>query len=139
QTDINAIKKFYSNLDWDNLLKRSSIINDGINSIKRILESELFEVTILTHVNSLNEAIHKIKYIRKYFKDITIIPVPRELSKTDMVHVNNSILIDDYAGNLTEWKEKGGIAIRFSPKMNGKGFIVLDKLDQILDMKEIFS
>ena len=51
-----------------------------------------------------------------------------------MVHVEDSILIDDYAGNLQEWQEKGGIAIRFSEKMHGKGFIVIDKLDKILDI-----
>ena len=134
QDNQKEVRDYYKNLDWIQLLKKSKIINNGIECIEKIIESEKFEISILTHVNSLHEAVEKIKFIRKYFKDITIIPVPRELSKTEMVHVEDSILIDDYAGNLQEWQEKGGIAIRFSEKMHGKGFIVIDKLDKILDI-----
>ncbi len=134
QDNQKEVRDYYKNLDWIQLLKKSKIINNGIECIEKIIESEKFEISILTHVNSLHEAVEKIKFIRKYFKDITIIPVPRELSKTEMVHVEDSILIDDYAGNLEEWQEKGGIAIRFSEKLHGKGFIVIDKLDKILDI-----
>ena len=134
QENQKEVRDYYKNLDWIQLLKKSKIINNGIECIEKIIESEKFEISILTHVNSLHEAVEKIKFIRKYFKDITIIPVPRELSKTEMVHVEDSILIDDFAGNLQEWQEKGGISIRFSEKMHGKGFIVIDKLDKILDI-----
>lgn len=134
QDNQKEVRDYYKNLDWKELLRNSKVINDSINCMNKIIESEKFEVSILTHINSLHEAVEKIKFIRKYFKDITIIPVPRELSKTEMVHVENSILIDDYAGNLQEWQEKGGIAIRFSEKLHGKGFIVIDKLDKILDI-----
>ncbi|MBQ2408850.1 MAG: hypothetical protein II309_05390 [Bacilli bacterium] len=134
QENQKEVRDYYKNLDWIQLLKKSKVINNSIECIEKIIESEKFEISILTHVNSLHEAVEKIKFIRKYFKDITIIPVPRELSKTEMVHVEDSILIDDYAGNLQEWQEKGGIAIRFSEKMHGKGFIVIDKLDKILDI-----
>jgi 5-methylcytosine-specific restriction endonuclease McrBC regulatory subunit McrC len=134
QENQKEVRDYYKNLDWIQLLKKSKIINNGVECIEKIIESEKFEISILTHVNSLHEAVEKIKFIRKYFKDITIIPVPRELSKTEMVHVEDSILIDDYAGNLQEWQEKGGISIRFSEKMHGKGFIVIDKLDKILDI-----
>lgn len=134
QENQKEVRDYYKNLDWIQLLKKSKVINNSIECIEKIIESEKFEISILTHVNSLHEAVEKIKFIRKYFKDITIIPVPRELSKTEMVHVEDSILIDDYAGNLQEWQEKGGIAIRFSEKLHGKGFIVIDKLDKILDI-----
>ncbi len=134
QDNQKEVRDYYKNLDWKELLRNSKVINDGINCMNKIIESERFEVSILTHINSLHEAVEKIKFIRKYFKGITIIPVPRELSKTEMVHVEDSILIDDYAGNLKEWQEKGGIAIRFSEKLHGKGFIVIDKLDKILDI-----
>ena len=126
QENQKEVRDYYKNLDWIQLLKKSKVINNSIECIEKIIESEKFEISILTHVNSLHEAVEKIKFIRKYFKYITIIPVPRELSKTEMVHVEDSILIDDYAGNLQEWQEKGGIAIRFSEKMHGKGFIVID-------------
>lgn len=130
-----AIRKYYSEIDWNILLnEKASIINDAMDCIQQILDSELYEVTILSHVNSLHEAVEKVKYIRKYFRDITVIPVPREISKTEMVHTEGAILVDDYVGNLQEWKEAGGIGIKFSTKLNGKGFVVIDKLDQLLDI-----
>jgi len=51
-----------------------------------------------------------------------------------MVQTAGSILVDDYAGNLREWESEHGIAIRFSPKLNGKGFLVINRLDQIIDI-----
>ena len=109
-------------------------IDDGINDIDKIIESDKFNLAILTHVNSLNEAVLKIKYLRKYFKDITIIPVPKAISKTKMIHTKDAILIDDYAGNLREWKEEGGIGIRFNQKGNAKGFKVIKDLREVIDM-----
>ncbi len=135
--DQEAKKVFYKNLDWEKLLETTPIINDGIECIKKIINSNKFNVSILTHVISLEEAVAKVKYIRKFFEDITIIPVPKEISKTKMVHTEDSILIDDYSGNLREWEAEGGIGIRFSTKLNGKGFKVINKLDQILEMELI--
>lgn len=105
--DQEKIRDYYATIDWNELLnKKAKIINDGINCIKTLIKSDRFNIAILSHVNSLNEAIEKINYIRKYFKDITIIPVPRDISKTEMVHTEGAILVDDFAGNLEEWKEK---------------------------------
>ncbi len=125
---------FYATFDFKKILKDENILNDSINCIKRIIESKKFNVSILTHINSLQEGIDKVEYIRKYFKDITIILVPKQISKTKMIHTEGSILIDDYAHNLREWESEGGISVRFSPKKNGKGFLVIDRLDQIIDM-----
>ncbi len=133
--NAEKVRDFYATIDWKNLLNnRAEIINDGINCIKRIIASNKFNVSILTHINSLNEAIEKVKYIRKHLKDITIIPVPKEISKTSMVHTENAILIDDYVGNLEEWREHKGIGVKFSTKLNGKGFPVIDRLDQIINL-----
>ncbi len=133
--DQPAVRKYYADMDWNILLnEKATIINDAINCITKIVDSGLYEVSILSHVNSLQEVVEKVKFIRKFFKDITIIPVPRSIPKTEMVHSKGHILIDDYVGNLEEWKAEGGIGIKFSTKLNGKGFPVIDKLDQILDI-----
>lgn len=133
--NAEKVRDFYAAIDWKNLLNnRAQIINDAMNCIKKIIASNKFNVSILTHINSLNEAIEKVKYIRKYLKDITIIPVPKEISKTSMVHTEGAILIDDYVGNLEEWREHKGIGVKFSTKLNGKGFPVIDRLDQIIDL-----
>lgn len=128
------IMDYYRNLDWKQFLKECSPINDSINCIKRIIESNMFNVNILSHVNSLEEAIAKIEYIRKYFNDITFIPVPKQISKTKMVHTENAYLIDDFKGNLVEWEKAGGIGIRFNTDMESNGFIVIDRLDKVLEI-----
>ena len=96
----DKIKDFFINYDWTKIIKDQYIINDSIDCIQKIIDSNKFNLAILTHVNSLHEAELKIKYLRKYFKDITIIPCPKAISKTKMVHTKDSILVDDYAGNL---------------------------------------
>lgn len=127
--------EFYANLNWKKLLASTPIINDGFNCLKEVFHCGKFNVAILTHVNSLDEAVAKINYIRKYFKDITIIPVPREISKTKICLSKDSILIDDYSGNLKEWEQEGGIGIQFSTDLTkDKGFPVINRLDKIIDM-----
>lgn len=126
--------KFYENYEWDKIIDDKYIINDSINDIQKIIDSDKFNLAILTHVNSIKETVLKIKYLRKYFKDITIIPVPKEISKTKMVHTKDAILIDDYAGNLREWEKEGGIGVRFNLKGNSKGFKLVKELKEIIDM-----
>lgn len=126
--------EFFINYPWEKLLIDENIINNAIEDIREIIKSNKFNLAILTHVNSLNEATLKVKYIRKYFKDITIIPCPKEISKTKMIHTKDSILVDDYAGNLREWEKEEGIPVRFSLKGNGKGYKVVKELKELIDM-----
>ena len=128
------IKKF-ANFDYRNVIKDKYILNDSINCINKLLESKRFEISFLSHVHSLDEAIVKIKYLRHHFRDdITIIIVPGKVSKTKMVHSEGAILVDDFSSNLREWQEVGGISVRFSQKLESKGFKVINRLDALLDM-----
>lgn len=132
--DNEKVLKFYHDLDWDLLLSKCININDSMENIKNLMSSGKFNIAILTHVNSMGEIISKVNYIRKYLKDVTIIPVPKEISKTQMINARFSILIDDYAQNLDEWKAAGGIGVRFDLDMDGKGFLVIDHLDELLEL-----
>jgi len=135
RSNFEKMSEFYYNLNWKQILSLTPIINDSFNCLNKISETNRFNISVLTHVNSLDEAIAKINYIRKYVKNITIIPVPREVSKTKMIDAKNAILIDDYSGNLKEWEEAGGIGIQFSTDLTkDKGFKVIDRLDKIIDM-----
>ncbi len=127
-------KDFFVNYPWKNIINDKNIIGNAIKDINEIIQSNKFNLAILTHVNSLNEATLKINYLRKYFQDITIIPCPKEISKTKMIHTKDAILIDDYAGNLRQWEAEGGIPIRFSLKGNGKGFKTLKELKEVIEM-----
>ncbi|MBR3229854.1 MAG: hypothetical protein IKF91_03400 [Bacilli bacterium] len=132
--DRQKVTEFYENLDWEHVLEKCEIINDAMDNIKKIMSSGKFNVAILTHVNSMNEIIQKVKFIRKYLRDVTIIPVPKEVSKTRMINARFSILVDDYPVNLNEWKEAGGIGVRFDLDMDGKGFLVINHLDELLEL-----
>ncbi len=126
--------EFYEKFNFKCVLKDRYIINESIECIKALIESKKFNISILTHCNSLKEGTDKVKYIRKFFKDITVIICPKAISKTKMVHTEDSILVDDYVGNLKEWEEAGGIAVKFSTDLNGKGYKVIDRLDKLLEM-----
>lgn len=132
--DIEKVINFYKHLDWEYLLKITPEINNSLSCLQRVIDTNLFYVSILTHVNSLDEVVHKLTYIRRYFKDIDVIPVPKAVSKTKMVRTEGSVLIDDYSGNLREWKNKNGIPIRFSKELESKGFLVINRLDQVVDL-----
>ena len=86
----------------------------------------------MTHVTGLDEAVSKIKFIRKYLKEITIISVPKAVSKTETVCAKNSILVDDYKGNLEEWEASGGIGVRFSKTKKESKFIDITDLEELL-------
>lgn len=129
------IARFFSTYDFDMVINDDNILNDSINCINKLINSKKFEVAFLTHVNSLAEGICKINYLKTKFKDnVTIIITPKEISKTQMVYSKGAILVDDYSGNLTEWENAGGIAIRFSNELESKGFRVINKLDELLNI-----
>ncbi|MBR2588188.1 MAG: hypothetical protein IKF82_03520 [Bacilli bacterium] len=132
--DSKKVEDFYKNLDWEFVLNSCDIINDGMENIKKICNSGKFNVAILTHVHSMNEITSKVSFIRKYLRDVTIIPVPKSISKTRMINARFSILVDDYPVNLSEWVEAGGIGVRFDLDMQGKGFLVIDHLDDLLEL-----
>lgn len=131
------VDRFFAEYDFRKIVNDDNILNDSINCINRLIESNRFEISFLTHVNTLDEGIIKIEYLRSKFKNITIIIVPKKISKTKMVHSEGAILIDDYSGNLREWESTGGIAIRFNRNLESNGFRVIDHLDTILDFEDI--
>lgn len=133
-TNDEEKEKLFREYPWKKLINEVAVIENAFENIEEIIKSDKFNLAILTHVYSIEEAVIKIKYIRKYFSDITIIPCPKEISKTKMVHTKDSILIDDYAGNLREWEKEGGIPVRFNLNGSGKGFTVIKNLKEIIDL-----
>lgn len=139
-TSDEEIKKYHLNIDWNKLLEETEPVNDSISNIKKIIDSNLYDVEILTHVNSNTESILKEEYINKYFNDIKVITVLKQIDKCDAVNPKNCILIDDYIGNLEKWDSKGGIAIKFSDNHKKCKYLSVDNLSQIIDLyDEIIS
>ncbi len=132
KTDFEAVAMFYQELDWASLLETTPLINNSMEKIELLINSGKYDVAILTHVNSQKEAVAKIKYIRKFLKEITIIPVPKAVSKTETVCAKNSILVDDFKGNLAEWEEAGGIGVKFSKNRKESQYIDISDLEELL-------
>ena len=111
-TDEESVRKFYSNICWKKLIKESGQIDNSIEKIRKL--TEYFDIEILTHVNSENEAKVKKEFFAKELPEVNVITVPKVINKADYVNPKDRVLVDDYTKNLDYWKEKGGIPIKFA-------------------------
>lgn len=131
--DTEVCMNFYKNLDWDMLLEKSNEINEGFKTLKELIDKKVYDVSILTHVNSIDESVAKVNLLKSKIDFIDIISVPKNIKKADIVDPRGAILVDDYIGNLEYWEEKGGIPIRFASRK------IDNKYKTISDLKEIFD
>ena len=132
--NVEKVREYYRNCNWDKLIKETPQINDSINEIKKICNSKKFNVYILTHINSTNEMVAKIKYLHKNLPEVTIVSVPKEIPKTEVVNPSAAILIDDYSGNIKEWQKKLGIGIKFVKKLEGSQYPEITHLSEVIEM-----
>lgn len=123
---------YYKTTNWDELIELSGEIDNSINKIKIL--SKYFDVEILTHVYSENEANSKIKYFANKLPSIKVNIVPKTVKKADFVFPINSVLVDDYNPNLEYWEEKGGIAVKFSDSGKKSKFITVTDLLDIMNV-----
>jgi hypothetical protein len=127
--------KFFINQDWSKIIREIPQINNSIECIKKLKDSNKFNIAILTHVHSLEEGIQKINYLEELLPDITKIIVPKAVSKTKIVQTKDAILVDDYSVNLSEWEKEGGIPVKFSRKIDKVyPYKTIDRLDKLLDL-----
>lgn len=134
KTQTKEVGLLYSKIDWETLIEESDELSDSINSIKKLKESGKFNISILTHINSLKEAKAKIEFINNLFDDLTIIPVPKSCPKTMMTQTKDAILVDDYSGNLRLWKEAGGIPVKYTKEKETTEFINITSLEELLEI-----
>ena len=134
KTQTKEIGLLFSKIDWETLIEESEELSNSINSIKKLKYSKMFNISILTHINSLKEAKAKIEFINNLFDDLTIIPVPKSCSKTMMTQTKDAILVDDYSGNLREWEKSGGIGVKYTKEKEECEFINITSLEQLLEI-----
>lgn len=132
--DFAKVTEFFRNADWKKLIEETEEINDSINEIKKICASKKFNVYILTHINSTNEMVEKIKYLHKKLPQVTVVSVPKEIPKTEVVNPSAAILIDDFSGNIKEWQKKLGIGIKFVKELEGSDYPEITHLSEVIDM-----
>lgn len=126
--------EFYQNINWNKFIEICSPINNSIESLQMLINSELFNVTVLTHVLSKKESEAKKKYLKDLLPEIKYIPVSKPNPKWGSVNCKNAILVDDYSENLTLWQEHGGIPIKFTQKEKEYEFITINNLIELIDL-----
>lgn len=132
--DQKRVMEYFRDADWKKLIEETEEINDSINEIKKICASKKFNVYILTHINSTNEMVEKIKYLHKVLPQVTVVSVPKEIPKTEVVNPSAAILIDDFSGNIKEWQKKLGIGIKFVKELEGSDYPEITHLSEVIDM-----
>ena len=134
KTNQEKVMEYFRGIDWEKLIEETDEINDSINEIKKICASKKFNVYILTHVNSTNEMIAKIKYLHRVLPQVTVVSVPKQIPKTEVVNPSAAILIDDYSGNIKEWQKKLGIGIKFVKEKENSDYPEITSLSEVIDM-----
>ncbi len=129
-----SVVNFYRNLDWTSFITKCTPIQHSIENIQKLVKSNLYDISILTHVNTQNEVEVKTEYIRKNIPNVDVIFVERKYQKEDMVDCEDAILVDDYMGNLKTWEAKGGIPVKFSTTGKKYHCLSIDRLDKLLEL-----
>lgn len=132
-TNEKDIEHFYKNLSWEELIIEAGEINNSIEKIKEL--TKVYDVEILTHVNSDGEIIAKLNYFKEVLPGVKVVAVPKEIRKADAVDPKGNILVDDFLGNLDYWHEKGGISIKFSDSGKKCIYQTITDLSELLKLK----
>ncbi|MDD7131813.1 MAG: hypothetical protein PUH84_01670 [Firmicutes bacterium] len=132
-TNEKDIEHFYKNLSWEELIIEAGEINNSIEKIKEL--TKVYDVEILTHVNSDGEIIAKLNYFKEVLPGVKVVAVPKEIKKADAVDPKGNILVDDFLGNLDYWHEKGGISIKFSDSGKKCIYQTITDLSELLKLK----
>lgn len=133
-TDEEEASEFYRNINWDELIEEAGEIDNATGKIKELSESGLFDISILTHVNSDNEAFVKYKYFKDKIPEVEVIPVKKIIPKGDHVNPEGCILVDDYTPNLDYWYEKGGIPVKFSDSGKESKYTTITDLLELINI-----
>jgi 5'(3')-deoxyribonucleotidase len=94
------------------------------NETIKLLQEMGYKVYILTKVemrDRTDRANDKIDWVMEHLPSLSVanlIIVPGHESKLDYIKtpIAESVLVDDYKGNLMEWHKAGGIAVKFGNK-----------------------
>jgi len=146
--DEDAITDYFKKCDWDKLIRIGGQINNSIEKIKELSNSNCFNtVNVATHRCSYVEGVIKTNVFKELIPDVKIITIPKKIGKHFALPANNHILIDDAKGKVIDWINHGGIGILFSEKadrliypneFDNDYFITNDLLD-VLKVNEYYK
>ena len=118
-TDQDAITNYFKVCNWNKLIDEGGTINDSIEKIKILIESNEFNyLAVATHRCSYTEGVIKTNKFKELIPNIKIITIPKKIGKHFAIPVKNNILIDDALDKIQNWINHGGIGILFSEKVD---------------------
>lgn len=125
---------FRMGIDWKDVFERATVINDAINKIKLLKESNIFsDVVILTRLSGCNDE-EKIKreIFGEYLPNTKIITLQFGLQKASIIsRPDEHVLIDDEKRNCDNWQSRDGTAILFS---QGNSDLSNNVVDDLMDI-----
>lgn len=121
-------------INWNEIFERARIINNSIDRLRYIKESEIFkDVVILTKLSGGDDE-ERLK--RDLFKDVLpgvrVITLQYGLNKGVVVPAKGNILLDDEIGNCEKWRNEDGIAILFSQYMRSPDDDIINDLSDLV-------
>jgi len=131
-------------IDWREVFANSKIINNAIDKIRLLKDSDLFsDVIILTKLsgNYYEEGLKR-DIFRECLPDVKVITLQYGLTKALVVNPKGNVLIDDELRNCNNWKNYDGIAVLFDLEANDlENDIVNDLLDipNTIGVKKLFK
>jgi hypothetical protein len=140
--DDKKVAQFYKELNWFDFLQNVPTINNSIECIKKLEESELFlGPTIYTCVNSHQEIEAKTQYFDAFIPNASIIFTDghnqKNFSFDSQYYFShmycNPFLIDDDTRNLNNWKTYCGYAIPFDNGKPNNKLLGIQSLTEILE------
>ena len=115
----DAITDYFRICDWAKLIRLGGPINDSIEKIKELDNSNEFDkVYVATHRCSHVEGVVKSEIFKDLIPNITIFTIPRKIPKHFALKAENNILIDDAKSKIIEWINDGGIGILFTENVD---------------------
>ena len=137
--DINnrlVVDEFFKkSIDWNELFEHTTPINDSINTLRKLKESDYFQdVFILTKLSGgYDEERLKRNLFQNQVPNIKVITLQYGLAKSLVVPVKNNILVDDEIGNCISWLKEGGMALLFSRDKTDYANNVINDLCEIVN------
>ena len=130
---------FKSFIDWREVFSKATFINDSIDKIRSLKESDIFsDVIILTKLSGgYHEEGLKRDLFSEYLPNTRIITLQFGLSKAGVVRAKDNVLIDDEKRNCDNWKNNEGIAILFSKENKDLKHNVVNDLMDISNTKGV--
>ena len=130
---------FRTLIDWEEVFEKATVLNDSIEKIKLLKESNIFnDIIILT---KLSGGYHEERLKREIFGDYLpgtkIITLQYGISKSSVVSAKDNILVDDEKRNCDNWKQNEGVSVLFSRDNRNLKHNVVDDLMDITNAKGV--